>query len=151
MNSRSDAVRAHVRLSGISGLCLLAFCAGSLVFPAYVSAEPSIRMYKVNKKKQQRRIVLSGKATKQPGCHNLLYGRNVSRVAQTGYAWCSLYTQDDCAEASILASRWTGDKYRKYGIDGTRPQPKLYPGSKWQPVSLDTAVQSWYCEAEPEK
>jgi len=142
---------SHTRIKSLSRLCLMVFCGLSLAVPAYVSAETSIRMYKVNKKKQQRRIMLSNKAIKQPGCHNLLYGRNVSRFAQTGYAWCSLYTQDDCAEESIMAARWTGDKYRKYGIDGTRPQPKLYPGSKWQPVSLETPVQSWYCEAEPEK
>jgi len=117
-----------------------------LMMPVNASAGENIRMYKINKKQQQRRIMF-GNAVKQPGCHNLIVERKVYRVAQTGFAWCSVYAEDDCTPGSILPAMWTGDEYHKYGIDGTRPQPKLYPGSHWNLVSPETPVQSWYCEA----
>ncbi len=129
-------------------ICLLSLCAISLMVPVSVNAGPNIRMYKINKKQQQRRITF-GNAAQEPGCHNLIISRKVHRVAQAGFAWCSLYAEDDCAPDSILPAMWTGDDYHKYEIDGSKPQAKLYPGSKWNLISPKTPVQSWYCEAEP--
>ncbi len=126
---------------------LLPLCAISLILPMSANAGSSIRMYKINKKDQQRRIMF-GNAVKEPGCHNLIIDRKVYRVAQVGFAWCSVYSEDDCAPDSLLPAKWTGDTYHKYDIDGSKLQPKFYPGSHWKLVSPNTPVKSWYCEAE---
>lgn len=129
-------------------LCVTSFMLMVLV-PVPANAGPNIRMYKINKKQQQRRITF-GNAAREPGCHNLIVSRKVHRVAQAGFAWCSLYAEDDCAPDSVLPAMWTGEEYHKYEIDGSQPQAKLYPGSHWDIISSKTPVQSWYCEAAPD-
>ncbi len=119
----------------------------ALAWPVAAQADGKVRMYKLNKQEQQRRLSL-GRAAEKPGCHNLLTGKKVYRVAQAGFAWCSVYAKDDCAPESIVSALWTGREYRKYQIDGTQPQKKLYPGSNWMLQLDDGNIQSWYCEAE---
>lgn len=126
---------------------LLAIIMLSLVWPISAAADAKVRMYKLNKRDQQLRIGL-GNAAEKVGCQNLRRGKKVHRFAQAGFAWCQLYTQEDCAQESIVSTMWAGRKYRKYGIDGTKPQTKLYPGSQWLVQLDDEAIQSWYCEAE---
>ena len=94
------------------------------------AAGANARMYEVNSKLQQRKILLGGKA-EQPGCHDMLWGKQVYRFAQFGFAWCSLYHEKSCAPESIVPAYWSEGKYRRYNIDGTQPQEKLYPGGKW--------------------
>lgn len=133
---------------GLLSLCAVSVITMGLV-PISANAGPNIRMYKLNKKQQQRRIIF-GDAVKEPGCHNLIVSRKVHRVAQVGFAWCSLYAEDDCAPDSVLPAMWTGEEYHKYEIDGSQPQAKFYPGSHWEIISSKTPVQSWYCEAAPD-
>ena len=118
-----------------------------LIWPVTVTAGQKIRMYKINDKLQQRKVMV-GKAAQKPGCHDLLWGKQIYRVAQVGFEWCSLYTQEGCATDSIVTAYWSDGKYHKYNIDGTKPQEKLYPGAKWIMDSAADDIQSWYCEAK---
>ncbi len=117
------------------------------VWPTLCVASGNARMYKINKKDQQSRIVL-GSAAEKSGCHNLFRSRPVYRFAQIGFAWCSLYTEDDCKIGTIAPALWEGKQYRKVDFDETVPQDKLYPGSEWKPQAGDQVIQSWYCEAQ---
>ena len=129
-------------------LAALLLC-GALAFlwSASASAGQKIRMYKMNSKLQQTKITLGG-AVEKAGCHDLLWGKRVYRFVQIGYAWCSVYTQDGCAADSIVTAYWQDGDYRKYNIDGTKPQAKLFPGTKWIIDSAADDIQSWYCEAK---
>ena len=129
-------------------LAALLLC-GALAFlwSASASAGQKIRMYKMNSKLQQTKITLGG-AVEKAGCHDLFWGKRVYRFVQIGYAWCSVYTQDGCAADSIVTAYWQDGDYRKYNIDGTKPQAKLFPGTKWIIDSAADDIQSWYCEAK---
>ena len=119
----------------------------ALVWAGSAVAGQKIRMYEVNSKLQQRSIVLGG-AVEEAGCHDLLWGKRVYRFVQIGYQWCSLYTQEGCASDSLVTAYWQDGKYRKYNIDETPPQAKLFPGAKWIVDSGAADIKSWYCEAE---
>ena len=124
---------------------LLLLCFLGLSWSTSGLAGPKIRMYETNKKKQQRKIVI-GKAVEEPGCHNLLWGKDVYRFAQFGYAWCSLYAREDCPRDAVIPAIWEDGKYRRYKIEEGQLQEKLYPGEKWIIKSSGRDVQSWYCE-----
>ncbi len=130
-----------------SNIGLLVLCAMCLVWSFSASAGQKIRMYEMNKKQQQRKIFIGG-AVEEAGCHDLLWGKDIYRFAQFGYAWCSLYTRKGCAADSIATAFWEEGKYHKYNIDGSKPQEKLYPGGKWMVKSSDAAIKSWHCEAK---
>jgi hypothetical protein len=139
-----------IRNKGVPGhnIVVLLLCGALILFwSVSASAGPKIRMYKMNSKLQQIKITLGGAAGKV-GCHDLLWGKRVYRFVQVGYAWCSVYTQDGCAADSIVTAYWQDGDYRKYNIDGTEPQAKLYPGTKWIIDSAAQDIQSWYCEAK---
>lgn len=131
----------------LSRQLLAALCILGLLWSGAVLAAPKIRMYEVNSKLQQRKIMLGGKVD-QPGCHDLLWAKQVYRFAQFGFAWCSLYHEKGCAPESIVPAYWSEGKYRRYNIDGTQPQEKLFPGGKWILKTDGIEVKSWYCEAK---
>ena len=61
---------------------------------------------------------------------------------KNGYWWldpAKKETQDHSIEVIM-------DVVRRYDIDGTKPQDKLYPGDKWILKTDGIEVQSWYCE-----
>jgi hypothetical protein len=129
-------------------LIALLLCGVLAIFwTASVSAGQKIRMYKINSKLQQSKIVLGG-AVKKAGCHDLLWGKQVYRFVQLGYAWCSVYAQDGCAADSIVTALWSDGDYKRYNIDEGKPQEKLYPGTKWIIDASADDIQSWYCEAK---
>lgn len=116
-----------------------------LAWPVSSLAEPSVRMYKVNKKAQQSRIRL-GDAAHEAGCHNLVKARKVYRFAQVDFAWCTLHSKNNCTDDFFVPVLWQGRDYRKFQIDSSQPQTKLYPGSNWFPQLEEGQVHSWYCE-----
>lgn len=126
-----------------SGLLVISLMA--VIWSVSAVAGQKIRMYEVNSKLQQRSIVIGG-AVEKAGCHDLLWGKRIYRFSQIGYAWCSVYTQEGCAPDSIVSAYWQDGHYRKYNIDGSTPQAKLYPGTKWIIDSAATDIKSWYCE-----
>ncbi len=128
-------------------MTLVVLCALALLWSAPATSGQKIRMYEMNSKLQQRSIIIGGAAEKA-GCHDLLWGKRIYRFVQIGYQWCSLYTQEGCAANSIVTAYWQDGDYRKYNIDGTKPQKKLYPGTKWIVDAAAADIQSWYCEAK---
>ena len=121
--------------------------AACLFWSGTALAGAKIRMYEINSKLQQRKILLGDKV-EQPGCHDMLWGKQVYRFAQFGFAWCSLHQEKACTPESIVPAYWSEGKYRRYNIDGTQPQEKLYPGEKWILKTDGIEVKSWYCEAK---
>ena len=106
----------------------------------------NVRFYKLNSKDQyvkQRWL----KDREKPGCRDLKRSRKVNRFAQTGFAWCTVYSGDACAAGSELPVMWGGKHYRTADIDITQPQNKLLPGSEWYlHPDENIKIGSWYCE-----
>lgn len=110
----------------------------------------TIRFYKINKHQQTTKIRISKRKTKQPGCHNFKRATPVYNAIQTGYMWCQLFTQKNCADgSSVNVSHSKSDTYTQ----------RLSQGYAWQPISLannatDTQtndrqqglkIRSWSC------
>ncbi len=102
-----------------------------------------IRFYNVNKKGQQSEVrFVMGRD--KPGCHNIFGGRDVFRVAQIGFTYCTVYAEKDCAEDSAMVMNWKG-KVRK---NSARAQPteRLMPGDMWYfDDNGMREVSSWKC------
>lgn len=132
-------------LKQLYGLLPIVFLA--LMFPSWAAGEANVRMYTINKKEQQRRINLKN-ASDVVGCHNMLRAKEVYRFAQVGFAWCSLHSEEECTDESLVSAMWVGREYRKYAIDSSQPQAKLYPGSHWLPQLAEERIKSWYCKVK---
>ena len=130
---------------GITAI-VFALCGLSLSWPVLSEPDGAARMYKINKKKQERRINLK-EAGRQKGCHNLRFGKKVHRFAQAGFEWCSIYAEEDCAADSLIPAMWEGRRYRRVEFDESEAQAKMYPGTDWIVQSEGERIQSWYCEA----
>ncbi len=105
----------------------------------------SVRVYKLNSKGQfvrQRWI----KDDEVEGCHDLRRTRKVNRFAQVGFAWCTVYSGDDCEAGSEIPAMWRGDRYRSADIDVSQPQIRILPGAEWY-LHADANVKmgSWAC------
>lgn len=132
--------------SGMSRVAISLICVLGLLWSGATLAGAKIRMYEINKKQQQRKIMIGDKV-EEPGCHNLLWSKEIYRFAQFGYAWCSLYTEKDCASDSLVPAFWEKGDYHKYSLKEGDQSDKLYPGEKWIVVSEGKEIKSWYCEA----
>ncbi len=104
------------------------------------------RFYELHKNDGQKRI--RAKNNDQPGCHNFGgWGRKeLHRMAQVGFSWCSVYSEPDCPGDKMLEARWTGESYRVADIDISQPQTRFLRGSKWQFAGKNVDAASWYCE-----
>lgn len=114
-----------------SGLTLLA---ASTVLQA-----ADFRAYRANDQLQLDRIPTLNED--EPGCHNLLLGFSVYRVAQIGFEYCSIYKEKDCQAGTEVPVTWKKEK---------APVKQFTQGDRWFLVSDDPqggAVGSWYCEA----
>ncbi len=114
-------------------------------FPANAA---HVRFYELHKNDGQKRIRV--KNNDQPGCHN--FGgwgsgkKELHRMAQVGFSWCSVYSEPDCPANKVLEARWQGKDYRIADIDVSQPQTRLLRGSKWQFAEKNVDAASWYCE-----
>ena len=120
----------------------------SLIFSAAAVADHhgNVRIYKLNSKDQfikQKWL----KDKERPGCHDLRRTRKANRFAQTGFAWCTVYSGDACEAGTELPAMWGGKKYRTADIDISQPQIKLLKGSEWY-LNPDKNIRigSWRCE-----
>ncbi|MBX2869421.1 MAG: hypothetical protein KTR18_12135 [Acidiferrobacterales bacterium] len=124
-----------------------------LIFGAFLSSQiafadhhGNVRIYKLNSKDQfvkQRWL----KDRERPGCHDLRRSRKAIRFAQTGFAWCTVYSGDDCQAGSELPALWGGKNYRTADIDISQPQVKLLQGSEWYlHPDKNIRIGSWRCE-----
>ncbi len=108
------------------------------------AGDGSVRFYKVNKKGQQSEILFIGKRN-TPGCHNLRRARDIFRVAQVGFVFCSVYAEKKCSDGTEFTLHWKG-KVKK---NSARAQPteRFLPGAMWFFEENDTRkVASWKCE-----
>lgn len=121
-------------------------CMPGLLWSGSAFAGTSIRMYEINKKEQQRKIILGDKV-EQSGCHNLLWGKDVYRFAQFGYAWCSLHTEEDCTAHSRVPAFWGDGAFKRHKLKEGQQIEKLPPGDKWIVETEGEEIHSWYCEA----
>jgi len=74
--------------------------------------------------------------------------RDVYRFAQNGFAYCGLYSSEDCRKGSEILAKWRGKKYRvaEAVLDVAQPQIKLLRGSEWfLALEKNTTVRSWFC------
>ena len=118
-----------------TGSRLLVVLAASLLLtipfaPAHADDHGKVRMYKLNKKGQllkQRWLT----DTEQPGCHNTLSERKVHRFAQVGFAYCQLFSAENCTGESVLAVEWGGGKYRTATVDLDKQKKKIIQGTEW--------------------
>ncbi|KAA3630446.1 MAG: hypothetical protein DWQ08_06285 [Proteobacteria bacterium] len=128
--------------SAVRAILLASAIAVSGLAPA-VSDAGEIRFYKVNGKGQQREIGLL-RNRDEPGCHNMLGSRDVFRVAQIGFTYCTVYAADDCAEDGALIMNWKG-RVKKNSVRA-QPTDRLMPGDMWYFGDNDVReVHSWFC------
>lgn len=112
---------------------------------------PSVRFYKLNKKGQQKHYMFL-RNTEKLGCHKFSRSRPVHRFAQSGFAWCQLYSGKECRPEDLVQAMWDGRRYHQVEIDVKQPQSRLYEGSRWllKPDG-NLKIRSWRCEAEKEQ
>lgn len=114
------------------------------VMGAGVADAAEIRFYKLNSKQQQREVGFL-RNRDEPGCHNILGSREVFRVAQIGFTYCSVYSDKDCMEDDALTMHWKG----KVASNSVRAQPsdRLMPGDQWYFEDNQTLeIRSWSCQ-----
>jgi len=104
------------------------------------------RVHRLNSKKQMIRQRFT-RNSDRPGCHDPRGNRKAYRIAQTGFAWCSVYTSDRCEAGTEIPAVWRGGKYRRAKIEEGEPQTRILPGSNWY-LSEDenVLIGSWRCE-----
>ncbi len=119
-------------------------CAVIFSFLATNVAEAgSIRFYKVNSKGQQSEVGFL-RNRDEPGCHNVLGSREIFRVAQVGFTYCTVYSAKDCPDDDGLTMIWKG----KVRENSARAQPtdRLMPGDLWYFEENGTReMNSWKC------
>ena len=104
------------------------------------------RIHRLNSKKQLIRQRFT-RNSERPGCHDLRRNRNAYRVAQIGFAWCTVYAGDQCEPGTELPAIWRGAKYRLADIEEGEPQIKILPGSNWYLAENENVlINSWRCE-----
>ena len=103
-----------------------------------------IRFYKVNSKGQQSELLWVRKR-EEPGCHNFRRAKDIYRVAQIGFAYCSVYAKKDCPSGAEWTLVWKGKT--KKGSRRSQPMDQAIPGAEWFFKNDDVReVRSWRCE-----
>ncbi len=128
-------------------LTQIAFLAGlSIPQTVFSHDHGKIRMYKLNKKGQPIRLKWMGDSN-EAGCQSSFKTKKIFRFAQVGYAYCVLYSGENCAAGSEVSAKWHGRTYKNADFDVDQPQTKLVKGTEWF-LSQDKNIEinSWYCE-----
>jgi hypothetical protein len=113
--------------------------AGAALLAAAAVAHAEIRFYNMNRQGQQSQIMFVPRAG-EPGCHNFPVARDVHRVAQVRFEYCSVYAERNCAAGSEYPGRWDGRR---------EPVTQFTPGSRWVlEREGHVKVRSWNCVAE---
>lgn len=97
------------------------------------------RIYRANKSLQIDQVPAFNED--EPGCHNMLLGLTVYRVAQIGYEYCTVYAEKDCQEGTEVPVSWKEEE---------APVKQFTQGDRWFLESDDPQghkMGSWYCEA----
>lgn len=124
-------MKHYAAAAPILGLVLLVAGAAALA--------ADFRAYRANEQLQLDRIPTLNED--EPGCHNMMLGFSVYRVAQIGFEYCSIYAQKDCRAGTEVPVSWKQEE---------APVTRFTQGDRWFLVSEDPqgrSVASWYCEA----
>lgn len=118
-------------IAALAGIVLLASAAAGWA--------ADFRIYRANKSLQIDKVPAFNED--EPGCHNMLLGLTVYRVAQIGYEYCTVYAEKDCQEGTEVPVSWKEEE---------APVKQFTQGDRWFLVSDDPQgheMGSWYCEA----
>ncbi len=108
----------------------------------------NVRIYKLNKKGQALKQRWA-KDTEIEGCHSSKKQKEAFRFAQAGYAYCTIYAEQDCESGSEIGAKWGKKKYRSADFDIDEPQIKLLKGDSWMiSEEENTLIRSWFCSYE---
>ena len=97
------------------------------------------RAYRANDELQLDRIPTLNED--EPGCHNMMLGFSVYRVAQIGFEYCAIYSEKNCQAGTEVPVTWKKEE---------APVKQFTQGDRWFLVSEERrgrSVESWYCEA----
>ncbi|GJL83855.1 MAG: hypothetical protein DHS20C01_34890 [marine bacterium B5-7] len=123
---------------------LLLAMAISISFGGVAAFGSEILFYNVNKKGQQSLLGMLPNRD-EPGCHNMFFSKDVFRVAQIGFTYCSVYAEKDCPEDAAMIMRWKGRV--KKNSARAQPTDRLMPGDMWYfEDNAERKVGSWHCE-----
>ena len=101
-----------------------------------------IRFYEANKLLQTDRVSFTAKKARKPGCHNFILRTRVYQANQLGYKSCSLFSEKNCAQDSIVEVNRTKDQ---------TAVTSLSQGFSWFPIDENergAILRSWQCELE---
>jgi hypothetical protein len=127
------------RVQSIAVAALWLVCLGA---PQLADAA-EIRFYDINRKGQQGEVGFV-RNRDEPGCHNMFGGRDVFRVAQIGFTYCSVYSQKDCPDDEALTMVWKG-RVKKNSVRA-QPTERLMPGDLWYfQDNEEREIKSWKC------
>lgn len=104
-----------------------------------------VRIYKLNNKGQliQQRWV---KNTHEEGCKSSYKRREAHRFAQVGFAYCQIFSENNCLHGSEVPAMWGGRRYRMADIDINEPQIKILKGTRWiLAEEKNKTIRSWFC------
>ncbi|MFT5114418.1 MAG: hypothetical protein ACI8P9_003755 [Parasphingorhabdus sp.] len=102
-----------------------------------------VRFYKISKKSQQSEVRLV-RNRNESGCHNFLRNKDIYRVAQVGFTYCTVFEQKDCPNNKGLVMEWRG-KVKKNSIR-SQPGERLMPGDLWFfKDGEEQTLRSWLC------
>ena len=79
------------------------------------------------------------------GCHNFPTSRKVHRIAVRDFEYCSVFSESNCAEDSVLKAKWKGSTRRNK--KKKLPLTELTPGSLWYlDPKTNVKIRSWFCK-----
>ena len=106
-------------------------------------AVKTIRFYRLNNQQQGIRLNVPKEKANVAACHNFKRRKRIAKVIQIGFSYCSLYSEKNCLDESIIHASHSGqDTFSK----------KLTQGYGWQTEQITkkdkkgVKVKSWYCE-----
>ena len=110
-------------------MCLLGGCASSGSSSSSTSEiNGKIRFYRVNSDGQQVGFTLV-KDTEKTGCQNMLKRSSLHRIAVSGFQYCEVYAEKNCAAGSKLSALWLAKRVKSE--DKLQPTTQFTKGSRW--------------------
>ncbi len=131
----------------IAGALLLGWLTGCAQTPTEAPSDTHIRFYSINSGGQLSELSLVP-GREEPGCQDMPLDLKVHRVAQVGFAACSVFAKNECPDDAALVMRWSGKQSRS---DPNKNQPtiRITPGSLWLfEAGREIEVASWRCDFE---
>ena len=102
-----------------------------------------IRFYTINSLDQQRELSWLPNRHAE-GCFNLPVSLRLFRIAQIGFASCSVYHTNDCATAHTHPMVWSGKN--RNNSNKQVPTFEMTEGAMWLfSRGRETSVRSWQC------